>query len=144
MNQYYQVKIRFTKEFQDGTLKRVSEPYLINAMSFTEAEARIHKEVGEFIRGEFLVSSIARVDYADIFHFDDAEVWYKCKISYTTEDADSGKEKKVNNNFLVTAHDPKEAADRVTESLKGLMVSFDTIKIERTPIVEIFEYAPLE
>ncbi len=51
MNSWYTIKVKFTKEFQDGTLKRVTEPYLINSMSFTDAEARIYKEVGEFVRG---------------------------------------------------------------------------------------------
>lgn len=109
MNNWYLVTVKFTKEFQDGSLKRVSEPYLVSALSFTEAEARIYTEVGEFVRGEFLVKAIARVDFADIFHYDDAEDWFKCKVSYKTEDADSGKEKKVNNYFLVSAHSVKEA-----------------------------------
>src|SRR6056300_953872 len=103
MNNWYTVKVKFTKEFQDGTLKRVTEPYLVSSLSFTEAEARIYQEVGEFVRGEFLVTSISKTDYADIFHYEDAEDWYKCKVTYVTEDADSGKEKKINNNFLVSA-----------------------------------------
>lgn len=144
MNNWYTVKVKFTKEFQDGTLKRVTEPYLVSSLSFTEAEARIYQEVGEFVRGEFLVTSISKTDFADIFHYDDAEDWYKCKVSYITEDADSGKEKKVNNNFLVSAHSVKEAYDRIEESLKGLMVTFEIPMISITPIVEIYPYQPGE
>ena len=140
MNSWYTVKVKFTKEFQDGTLKRVTEPYLVNSISFTDAEARIYQEVGEFTRGEFLVTSIAKTDFADIFHYSDAEVWYKCKVSYITEDGDSGKEKKVNNNFLVSAHTVKEAYERIEESLKGLMVTFEIPMISVTPIVEIYPY----
>ena len=102
MNSWYTVKVKFTKEFQDGTLKRVTEPYLVGSISFTEAEARIYAEVGEFIRGEFLVTSIARTEFADIFQYDDSDRWYKCKVAYQTEDADTGKEKKVNQDFLVS------------------------------------------
>lgn len=144
MNNWYTVKVKFTKEFQDGTLKRVTEPYLVSSLSFTEAEARIYQEVGEFVRGEFLVTSISKTDFADIFHYDDAEDWYKCKVSYVTEDADSGKEKKVNNNFLVSAHNLKEAYERIEESLKGLMVTYEIPMISLTPIVEIFPYVPGE
>lgn len=140
MNSWYTVKVKFTKEFQDGTLKRVTEPYLVNSLSFTEAEARIYTEVGEFIRGEFIVTSIAKTDFADIFHYDDAEKWYKCKVSYVTEDADSGKEKKVNNSFLVSAHTTKEAYERIEESLKGLMASYEIPAINLTTIVEIFPF----
>lgn len=140
MNSWYTVKVKFTKEFQDGTLKRVTEPYLVNSLSFTEAEARIYTEVGEFIRGEFIVTSIAKTDFADIFHYDDAEKWYKCKVSYVTEDADSGKEKKVNNSFLVSAATTKEAYERIEESLKGLMASYEIPAINLTTIVDIFPF----
>ncbi|MEX1003473.1 MAG: DUF4494 domain-containing protein [Crocinitomicaceae bacterium] len=140
MNNWYTIKVKYTKEFTDGTLKRVTEPYMVNSMSFTEAEARIYKEVAEYVRGEFQVTSIAKTDYADIFHYDDAEVWYKVKVSYVSEDADTGKEKKFNNNYLVTAHSVKEAYERIEESLKGLMVTFEIPNIASTPIVEIFPY----
>jgi hypothetical protein len=142
MNSWYTIKVKFTKEFTDGTLKRVTEPYLVSSLSFTEAEARIYKEVGEYVRGEFLVTSIAKTDFADIFQYDDAEKWYKAKVSYVTEDADSGKEKKINNNYLVSAHNVKEAYERIEESLKGLMVSFEIPNISLTQIVEIFPYDP--
>lgn len=142
MNSWYTIKVKFTKEFTDGTLKRVTEPYLVNSLSFTEAEARIYKEVGEYVRGEFLVTSIAKTDFADIFHYDDADRWYKAKVSYVTEDADSGKEKKINNNYLVSAHNLKEAYERIEESLKGLMVTFEIPTIALTQIIEIFPYDP--
>ncbi len=144
MNSWYTVKVKYTKEFQDGTLKRVTEPYLVNSVSFTDAEARIYQEVGEFIRGEFLVTSISKTDFADIFQYDDVDTWYKCKVSYVSEDADSGKEKKVNNNFLVSAGNAKEAYDRIEESLKGLMVTYEIPMISLTQIVEIYPYEAME
>ncbi len=144
MNSWYTVKVKYTKEFQDGTLKRVTEPYLVNSVSFTDAEARIYQEVGEFIRGEFLVTSIAKTDFADIFQYDDTDIWYKCKVSYVSEDADSGKEKKVNNNFLVSAANARDAYDRIEESLKGLMVTYEIPNIALTQIVEIFPYVAME
>lgn len=144
MNSWHTVKVKYTKQLTDGTLKRVTEPYLVNSISFTDAEARIHQEVGEFVRGEFMVTSIAKTDFADIFHYDDAEVWYKCKVAYVSEDLDSGKEKKINNNFLVTAHTIKEAYDRIEESLKGLMVSYEISVIQVTPLLEIFPYIAMD
>jgi len=144
MNSWHTVKVKYTKQLQDGTLKRVTEPYLVNSISFTDAEARIHQEVGEFTRGEFLVTSISKTDFADIFHYDDADVWYKAKVSYVTEDADGGKEKKVSNNFLISAHNVKEAYERIEESLRGLQVDFDIPSISITPILEIFPYVAME
>ena len=144
MNTWHTVKVKYTKQFTDGTLKRVTEPYLVNSISFTDAEARIHQEVGEFVRGEFLVTGISKTDFQDIFHYDDAEVWYKMKVAYVSEDADSGKEKKINNNFLVSAHNIKEAYERIEESLKGLMVSYEITAAQVTSLLEIFPYVAME
>jgi hypothetical protein len=142
MNSWYTVKVKFTKEYTDGTLKRITEPYLVSSLSFTEAEARIYKEVGEYVRGEFLVTSIAKTDFADIFQYDDADTYFKAKVSYVSEDADSGKEKKVSNNYLISAKDLKEAYERIEESLKGLMVTYEIPAISLTQIVDIFPYDP--
>ncbi len=144
MNTWHTVKVKYTKQFPDGTLKRVTEPYLVNSITFIDAEKRIHQEVGEFTRGEFLVTTITKTDFADIFHYDDADVWYKAKVSYITEDADGGKEKKVTNDFLISAHNVGEAYNRMNESLKGLQVDFDIPSIVVTPILEIFPYVAME
>lgn len=140
MSNWYTVKVKYNKEYTDGTIKRVSEPYLVNALSFTDAEARIYKEVAEYTRGEFLVTSIAQTNFDDIFHFDDAEKWYKAKITSIAEDADNGKEKRINSNYLVSAHNVKEAYERLEDSLKGLMFTYEIPTIGLTPLVEIFPY----
>lgn len=142
MNSWYTVKVKYTKQMEDGTLKRVTEPYLLDAVSFTDAEARIYEELGEQIRGEFLVTGISKTDYADIFHYEDADYWYKCKVTYVSVDADSGKEKKVSNNFLVTAANVKEAFDRIEESLESMLVSFEIPAIAISPIIDIFPFNP--
>ncbi len=143
MSMWQTVSVRFTKEFPDGTLKRVTEKYLVNTSSFTETEERIYKEVGEFIRGEFIVKAISTTTYADIFQYDDSEKWFKGVVSYTTED-DNGKEKKVRNTFLVTAPTVKEAYARIEESLKGLMSVFEICSISETNIVDVMPYKPEE
>ena len=138
MNNWFTVKVKYTKQLENGTFKRVSEPYLLAAMTFTDAEARIYEELGTIIRGEFDVVGIARTDVHDIFAYDDADTWYKCKVSYETADADSEKSKKVSQTFLVSAHSVKDAYDRIKESLSTLMVDFMIPSIIVSPIVEIF------
>ena len=142
MNSWFTVKVKYTKQLDNGTFKRVSEPYLLAAMTFTDAEARIYEELGALIRGEFIVTGISRTDIHDIFHYEDSDVWYKCKISYESE-ADGGedsKSKKVAQNFLVSAHSVKEAYDRLKESLGGLMIDFQIPIISVSPIVDIFPF----
>ena len=142
MNSWFTIKVKYTKQLEDGRLKRVTEPYLVDAVSFTDAEARIYEEVGTNIQGEFLITGISKTDYADIFYYEDADDWYKCKLTYVSVDADSGKEKKVSNNFLVTAATVREAYDRIKESLSDMTVSFEIPSIALSPIVEVMPYNP--
>lgn len=140
MNNWFTVKVKYTKQLENGSFKRVTEPYLLAAMTFTDAEARIYEELGQIIRGEFNVVGIMRTEIHDIFYYEDADVWYKIKLSYESMDAESEKAKKVSQNFLVTAHSVKEAYDRISESLSKLMVDFEIPMITVSPIVEVFPY----
>lgn len=141
MNSWFTVKVKYTKQLDNGALKRVSEPYLIAAMTFTDAEARIYEELGTIIRGEFHVVGITRTELHDIFVYDDADVWYKVKVKYETADADSEKTRKVSQNFLVSAGSVKEAFERIKESLSTLMVEFEIPSITVSPIIDIFPFA---
>jgi len=140
MNNWMTVKVRYTKQLDNGAFKRVTEPYVLAAMSFTDAETRIYEELGNIIRGEFTVVSITRTEFHDIFHYEDADVWYKSVISYGTEDEDTGKTKKVKNTFLVTASSVAEATERTKESLSTMMVDFNIDAVSITPIVDLFPY----
>lgn len=140
MNNWFTVKVKYTKQMEDGTFKRVSEPYLLSAMTFTDAEARIYEELGQIIRGEFDVISISRTELHDIFAYDDASQWWKCKVTYESAEHGSEKVKKVSQTFLVSADTAKEAYDRIQESLSTLMVDFNIPSIVYSPIVDIFPY----
>lgn len=140
MNNWFTVKVKYTKQLDNGALKRVTEPYLLAAMTFTDAEARIYEELGSQIRGEFNVTGIARTELNDIFAYDDADTWYKCKVKYEDFDADTEKSKKVTQNFLIGANDVKEAYERMKQSLSTLMVDFEIPSIIESPLVDIFPY----
>jgi hypothetical protein len=138
MSNWFTVKVKYTKQLDNGALKRVSEPYLLSAMTFTDAEASIYEELGTAIRGEFNVTGITRTELHDIFAYDDTGVWYKCKVIYDNLDADTEKTKKVSQNFLVEASSVKEAYERLTDNLKGMLVEFQIPSVMVSPIVEIF------
>ena len=140
MNSWFTVKVKYIKQFENGALKSVSEPYLLAAMSFTDAEARIYEELGSVIRGEFTVTNIARTDYHDIFKYDDTDIWFKCKITYESQDAEGDKAKKIAQNFLVSADTVAQAYERMKESLSTLMVDFVIPSIIISPIIEIFPF----
>lgn len=95
MNNWFQVGVKYTKQLEDGTFKRVSEPYLVAAMNHGDAEARIHEELGALIRGEFIVTGVKKNDIADIFDYEDSEVWFLVKIVFENGDSEESRSKKV-------------------------------------------------
>jgi len=141
MNNWFTVKVKYTKQLENGTLKRVSEPYLLAAMTFTDAETRIYEELGQIIKGEFNIVGISRTEVHDIFYYEECDTWYKCKITFDSEgDGEDAKKKKVSQNFLVTAFSVKDAFEKLKESLSTLMVDYVVPSITVSPIIEIFPY----
>lgn len=141
MNNWFTVKVKYTKQLDNGAFKRVTEPYLLAAMTFTDAEARIYEELANSIRGEFNVTGIARTEIHDIFAYDDGEWWYKVKVKYDNMDGNSDKPKKVTQNFLIEANSVKQAYERLQECLKDLMADYEIPSITVSPIVDIFPYS---
>jgi hypothetical protein len=140
MNNWMLSKVRFTKQNEDGSFKRVTEQHLFAAISFTDTEARIYGELGAYIRGEFTVVSITRAEFHDIFHYEDADVWYKCAITFDGSE-DGEKSKKTKQTFLVSANSVREANDRLKESLSTLLVDFKIESVSLTPIVDIYPFS---
>ena len=96
MRIWFLCKVKYAKETEEGLLKSISEQYLVDAVSFTEAEAILYDKLGSQIRGDFQVSGISKSNIVDVFFYDDADIWYKCKVTYLIADGDNGKEKKGN------------------------------------------------
>ena len=140
MRTWFLCKVKYAKENEQGLLKNMVEQYLVDAVSFTEAEAILYDRLGSQIRGDFQVTGISKSNIVDVFFYEDADIWYKCKISYLVADADSGKEKKVTQYMIVTAEDVKQAFDRIQESLSNMLVSFRIPDIVESSIVEVFPY----
>jgi hypothetical protein len=140
MKNWFICTVKYTKEDEKGNVKKISETYLVDALSYTEAEARIYQELGSIIRGEFQIANLSKSNLIDIFHYPDAEVWYKCKVVYSTMDEKSEKEKKITNNMLVSAHNIKQAYERIEESLKTMLVPYQIPSIVMSNYLEVFVY----
>lgn len=123
INNWFECKVRYDKTMENGMQKKVTEPYLVDALSFTEAEARIIEEITPFISGEFTVSNIKRANYSELFFSedDDADKWFACKLEFVTIDERTGVEKKTKTNVLVQAADLRDAMAKLTEGMKGTM-----------------------
>ena len=138
MNKWFTVKVKYTKQLDNGTFKRVSEQYLLSAMSFTDAEARTYEEIGSLVRGEFIIDAITKTELHDIFGFDGQESWYLVRVQYDSVDVDSEKSKKVLNKFLVSAENIDQAQKNIKESLSGLMVDYQITSITESAIQDVF------
>ena len=103
MNNWFECKVSYKKMQENGFPKKVTEPYLVDALSFTEAESRIIEEIRPFITGDFTVTGIKRAKFADSFLNNEGDRYFKVKIYFITLDEKSGAEKKIPAQMLVQA-----------------------------------------
>ena len=142
MNDWFECKVRYEKTLENGMIKKVTEPYLVDALSFTETERRFLEEIKPFMSGEFEVSDIKRAKFAEMFETtdSDADRWFKAKVAFITLDEKSGAEKKTNQNMLVQASDLRDAVKRLDKGMEGSMVDYEIISVAETPIMDVFHY----
>ena len=142
MHNWFECKIRYEKTMENGMTKKVTEPYLVDALSFTEAEARIIEEMTPFLSGEFTVSDIKRANYSELFNCEEetADRWFKCKLLFITLDEKSGTEKKTSTQILVQASDLRDAVKRLDEGMKGTMADYVIASVAETPIMDVYPY----
>ena len=144
--QWFICKVRYEKTQENGMQKKVTESYVIDAMSFTEAEERIIEEMASYISGEFEVKDISLAPFSEIF-FDEnlsADRYYKAKLAFITIDEKSGNEKRNNVTYLVHAENFNEAVKNVAEVIRGTMTDCEIVSIVETQIMDVFEYHPKE
>lgn len=134
MANWFECKVRYDKLQENGAAKKVTEAYLVDALSFTEAEARITEEETPFISGEFSVSAVKRTKIAEIFWNEAGDRYYLVKCAFITIDEKTAAEKKSNSLILVQASDFKNAYDTFMEGMKGTMADFEIVQINETPI----------
>ena len=137
MANYFEVKITFDKTLGNGKEKKVSELYLVDAVSFTEAEAKITAEFSPL--PNFKVKSIRQYKVAEIVNktnLDDSR-YFKCKVNFITLDEKSGAEKKTAVYMLVDAETLDKAKALLVEYMKGTMADYSIEKIEETKIMAL-------
>lgn len=139
MANWFECKVRYDKMMENGVVKKVNEPYLIDALSFTEAEARIIKEQTPFISGDFSVSAVKRTKISEIFRDDRADKWYLVKVAFITIDEKSGAEKRSVSQMLVGGNEFKDAFDNFMEGMKGTLGDFEIVSIAETPIMDVYD-----
>ena len=144
MNTWFECKVKYQKVSESGKEYMVTENYLLDAVSFTDAEARIFRQMEQMVRGEFSVTDIKKSRIGEVFSYESGEWWFKATINLVTIDEEAGREKKLRTYYLVKADDIKQALERLKESLAFLVIPYVVSSMAISTIVDVFPYIPGE
>ena len=137
---WFVCNVRYDKTLENGMQKKVTEPYLVDALSFTEAEARIIKEITPFINGEFEIANIKKAKINEMFFDETGDKWYSCKVNFITLDEKSGNEKKIGSTIMVQATDLAKALEGLVQGMLGTLADYESASISETKIMDVFPY----
>ena len=140
VSKFYEVKIQYQEMQDDGKEKKVTEQYVVEALSFTEAETRITEEMTPFISGDFDVVSEKIAPFNEIFLSDNStdDKWFISKVSFITIDEKTEKEKKQTFRYLVQAATSELALDYTKEMLSHGMSDYCIEAVQDTPTLDVF------
>ncbi len=139
---WFECKIRYEKVMEDGLQKKVNENYVVDALSFSEAETRITEEMSAYISGEFEVADIKKAAFKEVFFTDDniADKWYKAKLQFITIDEKTEKEKRSTVTYLVQAGSMNGAMKNIDEVMGGTMIDYVVASVAETTLMDVYEY----
>ena len=139
MSNWFECKVKYQKVDENGKQKGVSELYMVDAVSFTDAESRITKELEDYAGlGEFIVASIKTTNYAEIIPNESGDRWFKCKAVFISFDEKSGKERRTSSSILVQAIDVKDAYEVLSKALSTSISDFTIPTVQESSIMDIF------
>lgn len=145
-SQWFECKVRYDQMQENGLLKKVTEQYVVEALSYTEAEAAIIKQMTPYISGDFEITGIKPAAYRDVCFSEDtqADRWYKVKVVFITIDEKSGKEKRTPMIYLVQATSLDNAVQNIGVAMQGTMIDYAKSSVAETKILDIFEHRAVE
>lgn len=139
---WFVCKIKYMRVQEDGQEKKVTEQYVVDALSFAEAEGRFIEEMSHYINGEFEVVDISRAPFGEVFFSEDAmaDKWFKSKIQFITIDEKTEREKRSAVTYLVQAASIEDAQKNIDEVMGTTMIDYVTVGVNETAIMDVFEY----
>lgn len=140
MNNWFECKVTYEKMMENGMQKKVTEPYLVDALSFTEAEARIIEEIQPYITGYFTIKTVSKAKISETFFNDKGDRFYKFKVNYITLDEKRGMEKKTSVKMIAQACTLKEAIAVLEEGMKSTMCDYLIAEVKETNIIDVFPF----
>lgn len=139
MVSFIEANVKFQRIAENGKVKKVNEPYLVNAMSCTEAESKVIERVTPMISGDFTVSAVKESNVSEVFRYDGADYWFKAKVNFFTTDEKTGVEKATPVYYLVQAIDFKNAYENFLNSMKGTIADFEIVGLTLTKFIDVID-----
>ena len=140
MNTLFECKVKYEKVQENGLNKKVTEKYLVEAVSFGEAETRFTEYITPYISGEYQISGIKIAKFSEVFDEKTGDIYFDCKVQFVTLDEKTGFEKKHSVKILVKSDNIKEAMSNLDEGMKGTMADYSSVLIKETDILDIYKY----
>lgn len=139
---WFETKVRYEKTMDDGREKNVTEVFVVDALSFTEAETKITEEMSAYTSGETFIKAITRAPYSEVLFSDDSkdDKWYRVKLAFITLDERTEKEKKTLVTYLFQAANIDKARAYVKEVMDKTAIDYEVVSISETPVLDIFEH----
>lgn len=139
---WFETKVKYDKVNEEGLQKKVTEQFVVEALSYTEAEARITEEMSAYISGRFEIADIKKASYKEVFFSDaeNADRFYKAKLDFITIDEKTDKEKRSRSVYLVQAASLKDAFKGIEDVMNGTMIDYDAAAIDGTNLLDVYEY----
>ena len=138
---WFETIVRYDKTMESGEVKKVNEVYVVDAITFGEAEERIAEEMKTYTSGDFDIKNINPAPYSEIF-FSDKDTddkYYRVKLNFITIDERTQKEKKSKVTYLVQANSLEQARKNTEEVMKGTMIDYEFVSVTETKILDVFE-----
>lgn len=139
---WFEAKVKYIKVGEDGRERKVSEMYLLDAMSYTEAESRIMREMESVVKGDYYIASLKKSNITELVPSDQEtdDRWYKAKIAIIDADEVSGKEKASFQYYLVAAANTDRALENLNRALATFVVPYEVTSIADTQFMDVFPY----
>ncbi len=139
---FFEVRARYEKTSEDGFIKKVTETYIVEAMSFSEAENRAIEELSHYVSGELDIVGIKIAPFREIIFSgeDQDEYWFKVKAAFITFNEKTGREKRSKSNFFVNGSNIEKASRNFNALMSGTMIDYEIVSINDTQTIDVFEF----
>lgn len=146
MANWFECKMKYDKTMENGLIKKVTDAYLVDALSFAEAENRFIEEMAPYMSGEYEVTDIKKAKIAELFESNDslADRWFKARVAFITLDEKTGAEKRLRQTIMVQAVDLRDAQKNLDEGMKGTLGEWVCESLAETKIMDVYRYEKKE